>query len=104
MAVKIKRGDRRPGVTITCKNGSSPAPLNQATSLKLLGKLNGSLLINRTATGGADGKVVIDAWEDADTATAGTLLLEVEATWEDGTKTTYPPDKYLEVQIIPDLG
>lgn len=104
MAVKVKRGDRRPGITIECKNGSAPAPLDQATSLKLYGKLAGTLIANRTVTGGADGKVVIDAFEATDTANSGTLLLEVEATWADGTKTTYPNDKYVEVVIVPDLG
>ena len=104
MAVKIKRGDRRPGVTITCKLDGALADLSLASSLKLLGKLNGNLIINRTVTSASLGKVVIDAWEATDTNTAGRLQLEVEATWADGTKTTFPPDKYLEVDIIPDLG
>ena len=104
MAAKIKRGDRRPGVTITCKRDGVPADLSIATTLKLLGKINGNLIINRVVTSTELGKVVVDPWAPGDTDTVGRLQLEVEATWADGTKTTFPPDKYLEVDIIPDLG
>ena len=104
MAVKIKRGDRRPGVTITCANGSTPVDLTVASEVRLLGKLGSTLVINRVVTGGADGKVVVETWQTADTSTAGRLLLEVQVTWSDGTIQTFPGDKYLEVDIIPDLG
>lgn len=104
MAVKIKRGDRRPGVTITCKNGSTPANLTLASSLRLIGKLGSTVIIDRPVVGDIDGKVVIDKWEVGDTATAGKLQLEVEAIWADGTPQTFPGDRYLEVDIIPDLG
>lgn len=104
MAVKIKRGDRRPGVTITCKNGSAPADLTLAAQLRLIGSLGGVVIIDRPVTGSVDGEVVVDTWEVADTADPGRLELEVEATWADGTIQTFPGDRYLEVDIIPDLG
>lgn len=104
MAVKIKRGDRRPGVTITCLNGSTPIDLTVASSVRLIGKLGGSKIIDREVTGTADGKVVIEVWEVNDTATAGRLQMEVQVTWADGTIQTFPGDRYLEVEIIPDLG
>jgi hypothetical protein len=104
MAAKIKRGDRRPGVTITCKNGSQPANLTLATSLRLIGKLGSTKIIDRPVVGNADGTVVIDVWEISDTANPGKLQLEVEVIWADGTPQTFPGDRYLEVDIIPDLG
>lgn len=104
MGMKIKRGDNRPGATITCRNGTVPVDLTTATQLRLLGSLDGSLVINRAVTGNANGEVVIDAWESADTATAGTLQVEVEATWGDGTVQTFPGAGYLEVEVVPDLG
>lgn len=102
--MKIKRGDNRPGASITCKNGSVPVDLTLATSLRLIGILNGAPHINRAVTGTALGVVSIPTWEDTDTATTGLLQLEVEATWADDTKQTFPGSTYLEVEIVPDLG
>lgn len=104
MPAKIKRGDRRPGATIECKLDGVLVDLSVASSVKLLGKINGNLIINRSVTQASVGKVVIEPWGVGDTDVVGRLQLEVEATWSDGTKTTFPPDKYLEVDIIPDLG
>lgn len=104
MALKIKRGDTRPGATIYCKDGSVAADLTVASSVRLLGKLGSSLIIDRLVSGNADGTVVIETWEVADTATPGLLQLEVEVIWADGSKQTFPTGNYLEVEIVPDLG
>ncbi len=104
MAVKIKRGDRRPGVTITCTDAGAPVDLTLASELRLIGVLDGTKIIDRAVVGSVDGKVVIDKWEVSDTEDPGILQLEVEAIWSDGTPQTFPGNTYLEVEIIPDLG
>ena len=105
--MKVKRGDRRPGATITCKDGAALVDLTAADSMRLIGKMDGASgfpLIDRPITGNAAGEVVIDSWEVGDTATVGTLHLEVEVTWGDGAPQTFPVDGFLCVQIVPDLG
>ena len=68
------------------------------------GKINGNLIINRVVTSTDRSARSLSTLGPGDTDTVGRLQPEVEATWADGTKTTFPPDKYLEVDIIPDLG
>lgn len=104
MALKIKRGDTRPGATIYCKNGSQPVDLTVASSVRLLGKLGSTLIIDRFVTGNNAGEVVIETWEVADTATTGLMQIEVEVIWADGSKQTFPNGTYMQVEIVPDLG
>ena len=103
---QIKRGDNLPGATITCLNGRRPAPIDTASSARLLGRVGSTLIIDRPIPTPlpANGQIVIDSWEDGDTDTVGTLELEVEVTWDDGLIQTFPGGSYLELEIVADLG
>lgn len=102
--LRIKRGDTRPGATITCKIDGVLANWEDFSEVRLLGAIDGTLVINRVVEPTTPGYVDVE-FEPTDTATAGRMQVEVQAIWQDGTnKTTFPDDGFMEVDIIPDLG
>lgn len=101
--LSLKQHDTRPGLMITCTDSGQPVDLTQATSVKVIGSLEGLVLFSEATTGTAEG-VVTRAWTVQDTGTAGTILVEVEATWPGGAVQTFPADDYLRVEVMPDLG
>lgn len=105
----IKQHDTAPAVSITCTGDAGPVDLTTATQVKIIGSLEGLVLFADVTTGTDEG-VVTRAWfpgdvdTAGDTATSGTILVEVEVTWPDGTVETFPADGYLTVEVLPDLG
>lgn len=113
MATKktYKRGDTGPPITITCLDGTNPKDLTGATSAKfLMGTINAqgvsTLKTSGTMTFDADrstGKVTY-AWQTTDLDTPADYKVEVEVTWANGQKQTFPSDSYLTVSVIADVG
>jgi hypothetical protein len=102
--LRIKRGDTRPGATITCKIDGVLADWTQFSEVRLLGAIDGTLVIDRLVEPTVPGYVDVD-FLSTDTAIAGRMQVEVQAIWTDGiNKTTFPDDGFMEVDIIPDLG
>lgn len=105
----LKRGDTKPDLTITLRDGDTPINLTTATAVKVIAKrerVGGGTdpVFNRAATSANSSGVVTMLWQTADTATPGTLLIEVEVTWPGPYTQTFPADGYLRVTITRDLG
>lgn len=106
-----KRNDTGPPITITCLDGTNPKDLTSATSAKfLMGTINASGVSTAKVTGSmtfdADrttGKVTY-TWGATDLDTPGDYKVEVEVTFSNGEKQTYPSDSYLTVSVIADVG
>lgn len=99
---KLKRGDTAPPFQATITD-DGPVDFTTATAIKVIGLRDRTPVFARAATGNAEG-VVTMPWQQGDTAIAGLVRVEIEATWPDGSITTYPPDGYLHVLVSPDLG
>jgi Rib/alpha/Esp surface antigen-like repeat protein len=50
-----------------------------------------------------DGRLVRYAWDEGDTDTAGEYDTEIEVTYADGRKETWPADGYDRLRIVADL-
>lgn len=100
-----KRGDTAPALVITCLDDNVAVDLTTATSMRLVGTRDGgtTIAIDAAVTGNAQGVVTYDL-DAADTETTGTLRLEVEVTWPDGRKQSFPASGYLTLRVEPDLG
>ncbi len=102
--ITIKRGDTVPDLSITVTDNGTIVDLTTATTVKVIGTINGSLIFSRVVTGTALG-VVTMPWQPADTATAGMLEIEVEVTWPGtGKIQTFPADGVLRVNVEQDLN
>lgn len=106
-----KRGDLEPDLVIDLAASPTTVDLTTATSWKVLGRLRGqaTLLINAANTPAVDPvdkwkAVVTHQWASPQTAEVGLLLVEVEATWPDGHKQTFPTNGYIQIRISEDLG
>ena len=106
-----KRGDTGPPITITCLDGTNPKDLTAATSAKfLMGTINAQGVSNVKAQGNmtfdADrgtGRVTY-SWQAGDLDTPGEFKVEVEVTFANGTKQTFPSNGYLTVSVMADVG
>jgi len=110
---EIKRGDLAPIFRARCIDASDPTngvDLTSATTIKLLLMNNANVLVvngtmtKEDQTQSATKGFVRYAWQTGDTSTAGVFRAEVEVTWSDGKKQTYPRDSYARVIIYEDLG
>lgn len=106
-----KRGDLEPDLVIDLVASPTTVNLSTVTSWKVLGRMRGetALLINAANTPAVDPTdkwkaVVTHQWVSPQTAAAGLLLVEVEATWPDGHKQTFPTSGYIQIRISEDLG
>lgn len=106
-----KRNDTGPPITIVCLDGVNPQNLTGATTAKfLMGTINAqgvsTIKVNGTMTFDADrttGKVSYD-WGNTDLDTVGEYKAEVEITWANGDKQTFPGDGYLTIIVVGDLA
>lgn len=107
----FKRNDTGPPITIICLDGSNPQDLTGASSAKfIMGtvdsagvaqiKCQGSMTFDADRT---TGKVSYD-WAPTDLDTIGTYKAEVEITWSNGDKQTFPGDAYLTIVVVADVG
>jgi hypothetical protein len=104
MELTMKQHDTRPNLTCTLSDGASVLDLTPGgTIVKVIGSQNSQVLFSRVVGGSSVG-VVVMPWQVGDTATAGTISVEVEVTWPDQTVQTFPPDSYLVVRVVRDLG
>lgn len=106
-----KRNDTGPPITIVCLDGTNVQNLTGATAAKfLMGTINAqgvaNIKVNGNMTFDADrstGKVSYD-WGATDLDTVGDYKAEVEITWANGDKQTFPGDSYLEIKVVGDLA
>jgi hypothetical protein len=108
-ALVLKRGDRKPSFRGQCLDGTTPVDLTLATTAKLILKSGAATAVTVTVVieDVLLGKVRYD-WTAGDLtgvlATSATYRAEVEVTWGDGTKQTFPGSDYATVIVIDDLG
>ena len=108
-----KTGDLEPDLVVDLVASPTTTDLTLVSSWKILGRLQGSptLVVDATITSG----VVVDPvdkykaavthqWSGLQTANAGILLVEYEATWPSGAKQTFPNSGYIQIRISDDLG
>jgi hypothetical protein len=106
-----KRNDTGPPITITCFDGTNPKDLTGASSAKFL---MGTITSEGVSTIKAQGAMVFDAdrttgkvtytWGATDLNTPGEFKVEVEITFANGTKQTFPSGGYLTVTVMADVG
>jgi hypothetical protein len=102
MANTIKRGDNKPTFVIACTDGGAPADLSGASSVRLIGIVSGQKMINRLVGKPVDGLIPV-ALTTTESSVAGTMKIEVETIWPDGSNWTFPGDGFLELKITADL-
>lgn len=106
-----KRNDTGPPITIVCLDGNTAQNLTTATAAKfLMGTVNAqgvaTVKVQGAMTFDADrstGKVTYD-WGATDLDTTGEYKAEVEITYANGDKQTFPSDSYLTITITADVG
>jgi len=101
--IRIKRGDTFYGLRATLKRNGVPVDLTDCTVNFFMtnGKITVTPLVNILDAPNGLVQVVFDS---GDTDTAGIYRAEFEVTHVDGRKETFPSDRYLMLQIVPDLA
>lgn len=107
----FKRNDTGPPITIVCLDGANPQNLTDAASAKfLMGTINAQGVASVKAQGAmtfdadrSTGKVTYD-WQAADLDTVAEYKAEVEITWANGDKQTFPGTGYLTIIVVADVG
>lgn len=112
MTSMMKQHDLEPALVLIAEDAAGVADLNGVASWRILGKLNGELVLD-----GAPDTTVVDpdnparvtltrAWQAGETSAQGDMRIEVEAMWP-GTPPrpqTFPPGSYKTIRFYPDLG
>ena len=112
MPMTIKQHDLEPPLVLTVADAAGLADLRGVTSWRVIGSLNGVVVVDSVLS---SGNVVINpatpatavltrAWVAGDTALAGDMRIEVEASWPTGRPPTFPADGTEVVHILHDLG
>lgn len=118
--LRLKRGDTAPQFRAQCRgkvydtngaqvgtpgaDGLTPVDLTGATARLLMRSSGGAAQsLALVVEPGVTGWVRHD-WTAQETATAASYRSEVEVTFPDGRKQTFPADGYVTVEIITDLG
>lgn len=106
-----KRNDTGPPITIQCLDGNLPQNLTGATSAKFL---MGTIDANGVSTITVQGAMTFDAdrttgkvtytWGATDLAVTGEYKAEVEITWSNGQRQTFPSEGYLTIAVVSDVG
>lgn len=99
--LEMRRGDLKPDLVVELDDRGVPLPLTSATTIYVIGQRNGVLLFKRSVAPVADGLVRME-WETTDTATPGTIVVEVEVVWPGTKPQTIRSDDV--VRVLPDLG
>jgi hypothetical protein len=110
LVFSIKRGDTSPALELQLLDGEAPVQgLATAAEARLLLRASGALtplvsapmtVQNQTLKQGW----VSRAWQTGETDAGGSYRGEVQVTWGDGSKTTFPASGYFTVVVVPDLG
>lgn len=108
---QMKAGDLEPDLVADLVASPTTTNLNLVSSWRIIGRLMGetALIVDAVPTVDVDDvdayrAVAIHQWTGTQTAVAGLMLLEIEATWPSGAKQTFPTDDYIRVRINEDLG
>lgn len=112
MPMTIKRHDLEPPLVLTVSDASGLADLRGVTSWRVIGSLNGVVVVDSVLAGGNVAinpatpatAVLTRAWVAGETASAGQMKIEVEAIWSTARPQTFPADGTELVTILPDLG
>lgn len=109
-----KRGDLEPDLVIDLVASPTTVDLTLVSTWKILGRLRGqtALAIDAAITPAVDPvnkykATATHQWVSPQTAVAGLMLVELEATWPDGHRQTFPNSgyiQYIQVRISNDLG
>lgn len=105
---KAKRGDSAPMFRAQCLDGTTPVNLTSATGVRFLMRNQaGAVVINaamvvedQTANTGW----VHYAWAPTDLAVAGYYQAEVEVTWGDDRRQTFPPEDTVSILVSADVA
>ncbi len=107
--LEIKQHDLEPPLVIDISGASGD--LNTVTGWKVIGKRGTTTVFTDTAPGVAVGNPATSAaithnWVAGETDVVGTIRVEVQATYagSPGRPQTFPPGRYEQVQVMPDLG
>lgn len=98
--LRLKAGDRHPPFSATLKAGGAAVDLTGSTVLLIIrnqttAEVDTFAMSIVSATAGT----VTYEWGAGETDTAGTYDAEIEVTFGDGTKQTFPTKEYLTVEI-----
>lgn len=103
---RIKRGDLEPSLVIDISGSSGD--LNGVVSWRVIGKRGTTPVFTDTSpdhvVATPTTAVITHHWVAGETDVVGVISIEVEATWPDGRRQTFPPYGYNLVRITPDLG
>jgi hypothetical protein len=107
-----KRNDLEPALYMDIADPAGVGNLNTVSSWRMIARLRdatATLFIDVAPTVTVDTNttskaVVKHTWIVGETATAGVVLVEVEATWPGGRKQTFPSSGYAAIRIIEDLA
>jgi hypothetical protein len=99
--LEMRRGDLKPDLVIHLDDRNGPIPVSTAASASVVVAKNGALLFKRAADISVDGQVTYE-WQTNDTATPGTLKVEVEIIWPGSKPETIRASGV--VTVLPDLG
>lgn len=107
-----KRGDTVPDLVVDLVASPTTTDLTQVDTWRIIGRLYGdedALVVDDVPDVNVDSTdkwkaVATHQWEPAETALAGLMLLELEATWPSGAKQTFPTSGYIQIRIADDLG
>ena len=99
--MRMYRGDLRPPLTITLRDGTTPLDLTTATSIHVIGYKNGKTFFRREVEGTDEGVVTME-WQVGDTDNVGRIEVEVEVMWPDDKPQTFRPVE--AVDVVQDWG
>lgn len=99
----VKRGDTWPKLAIVCTDDGAPVDLTTAASIRIIGRQFGVTIFSKSVTGDVNG-LVLASLVAGDTDRSGPMSVEVEVTWSPTEIQTFPPDTYLTLDIVEDLG
>ncbi len=99
---KIKRGDLAPALTITVTDKGKVVDLTEAASVRVIGVMDGTEIIDRGATTFTELGIVTLDLLPGDTDTVGIIIIEVEIMWPGNKPQSVRTDNRLIV--TPDLG
>ncbi len=106
--LEIKRHDRRPYFRFQLLADGAPVPgLDGSESIQFLMRLKGSAApkVNAAATWLDVSQAIGEyRWAPGDTEDAGEFEAEVELTWANGEKETWPNNQYYPVKVYEDVG
>jgi hypothetical protein len=104
----IKRNDRLPTIIAILSDADGVIDLTNVGSdqvrFVMRGENTAAATVNAVASiDDADAGRVSYAWQEDDTATAGTYQAEWQVTFPTGERATFPNDHALRIVIVPDL-